>query len=311
MDWKDGEIRDAIARLCADLRLPSGGAYTQDWAYELPEQYRGAADLERYVDAYASGSYTEGEREVLLDLILDVTNDLLGSDRPVAAAAWDRVVSNLTAQGPAHRELLEYWACVGSELEDAFAVTPLVRGFLSQVWGIEVGTTTGDYLHRVESPWIYLGAGERERKSWIPSHFYARDERSLCVRKLRGQKMRDKAALMNEFGAALQFFDGFGENWHALGDCLRSLDEWLPGDGYVLVVENADVLLRDEPAEMVWLLKVLHEVGAFWAKPIADGDRFDRPARPFHVLLHLAEDVFATDTNIARAARDAGIPLRY
>ena len=50
--------------------------------------------------------------------------------------------------------------------------------------------------------------------------------------------MRRLPDLMNEFGAALQFFDGFGENWHALKECLSYLDEWLPATAYVLVVSN-------------------------------------------------------------------------
>jgi hypothetical protein len=51
-------------------------------------------------------------------------------------------------------------------------------------------TTRQDYLFRVEAPWIYVGEGEAERKSWIPSYFYARPGMNVCVRQLRGWKMR-------------------------------------------------------------------------------------------------------------------------
>lgn len=172
--------------------------------------------------------------------------------------------------------------------------------------------TTLDYLFRVEPPWIYMGPGEPERKVWNPAHFYSREGLSVCVRHFRGQKMRNTEALMNEFAAALQFFGGFGENWYALEECLGYLDEWLPADAYVLVVERAEELLQEDGlGEKISLLKVLHATGEFWAKSIADDDRFDRPAVPFHVLLNLTSAVSAADTDIARAARDAGIPLRY
>ncbi len=171
--------------------------------------------------------------------------------------------------------------------------------------------TTLDYLFRVDSPWIYVGFGEPEREAWNPSHFYSREGLSVCVRHLRGQKMRNTGALMNEFAAALQFFGGFGENWYALEECLGYLDEWMPADAYVLVVERAEeLLLEDGMDEKIALLKVLHATGEFWAKPIADSDRFDRPAVPFHVLLNLSSTKAAANTDIVRAARDAGIPLR-
>lgn len=31
---------NAINVLCKDLKLPKGDLYTQDWVYELPEEYR-------------------------------------------------------------------------------------------------------------------------------------------------------------------------------------------------------------------------------------------------------------------------------
>jgi len=171
--------------------------------------------------------------------------------------------------------------------------------------------TSLEYLFQVNPPWIYVGPGEPERAAWNPSHFYSREGLSVCVRRLRGQKMRNTEALMNEFAAALQFFDGFGENWYALEECLDYLDEWLPADAYVLVVESAEELLQESGiGELVSLLKVLDAAGEFWAKPIADGDRFDRPAVPFHVLLNLSSTVVATNTDITTAARIAGVPLR-
>lgn len=172
--------------------------------------------------------------------------------------------------------------------------------------------TTLDYLFQVESPWISAGPGEPEREAFNPSHFYSRKDLSVCVRRLRGQKMRTTVALMSEFAAALQFPSAFGENWYALEECLAYLDEWLPADAYVLVVERAEEVLQDDGVgEVVTLLRVLHATGEFWAKPIEDGDRFDRPSVPFHVLLNMTSKVIPADSDIARAARDASVPLRW
>lgn len=171
--------------------------------------------------------------------------------------------------------------------------------------------TALDFLFRIEPPWIYVGPGESERLTRISPFFYSREDRSVCVRRLRGHKMRTYDALMNEFAAALQFFDGFGENWPALEECLAYLDEWLPADAYVLVVERSEELLKDEGRQaLATFLKIAHRTGGFWAQPIADGDRFDRPARPFHVLLHLSPGASVADTDIVKTAREAGIPVR-
>jgi hypothetical protein len=171
--------------------------------------------------------------------------------------------------------------------------------------------TSLDYLFGIDPPWISVGTGEPERKKWIPSYFYTREGVNVCVRRLRGEKMRTTAALMNEFGASLQFFDGFGENWYALGDCLSCLDEWLPADAYILVVEKAEELLQDEqPQQMAALIKTLHEAGERWSEPIADNDRFNRRAIAFHVLLNVTETELSAVDAICRIAIEVGVPVR-
>ena len=58
--------------------------------------------------------------------------------------------------------------------------------------------------------------------------------------------MQTIQSLMDEISAAFQFFDGFGENWMALRECLEYLDEWLKADTYILVCEQAESVLSDE-----------------------------------------------------------------
>ncbi len=154
-----------------------------------------------------------------------------------------------------------------------------------------MNTTAHNYLFRVESPWIVIGQAEPEAAKWIPTVFYSRPNVKACVRCLRGRKMRNVQSLMNEIGAALQFFNGFGENWNALAECLQYLDEWLPAEVYVLVIEEAEQVLADaSPDQFAALLKTFHEAGEWWSKPIVDNDRFNRESIPFHVLLNISKE---------------------
>ncbi len=168
-----------------------------------------------------------------------------------------------------------------------------------------------DYLFASIPPWISIGLGEPERHKWIESYFYSREGLDVCVRRLRGRKMQTRDALMNEFGAAYQFFEEFGENWNALRECLNYLDEWLPAQAYVMVIEKAEAVLRDEDAlQMVALLKTLQICGEWWSKPIDDNPPFNRPALPFHVLMNVSDDSPAEVDRLSSLAADAGVPVR-
>lgn len=115
---------------------------------------------------------------------------------------------------------------------------------------------------------------------------------------------------MNEFGAAFQLFEGFGENWYALEDCLGCLDEWLPAEAYVLVVEHAEeVLQEEEPRQMAAFLKTLNEAAESWAKSVEEDGRFDRGPIPFHVLLFVSVESLDAVDPIAESAIDAGVAL--
>ncbi|MCP4305633.1 MAG: barstar family protein [bacterium] len=170
--------------------------------------------------------------------------------------------------------------------------------------------TSFDFLYRSEPPWIYAGPGEPDRLSWNPIHFYSPPGEAVCVRRLRGWKMRTTTALMNEFGAALQLFDGFGENWYALEECLSYLDEWLPATAYVLVVERAEEVLADEPVQLEALLTTINAAAESWSRAIEDGDRFDRAPVPFHLLLNVSGGHESAELAILRAAEDSGVALR-
>jgi len=116
----------------------------------------------------------------------------------------------------------------------------------------------------------------------------------LAARVLRGKKMRSTARLFDEFGAALQFPDYFGENWAALDECLADLS-WVPAEGYALLVVQPEAVLADNNGDSLDVLRtILVRVAEHWATPISRGQWWDRPAIPFHVVLQFEPDADAS-----------------
>lgn len=147
-----------------------------------------------------------------------------------------------------------------------------------------------EFIFENSPPWLYFGAGETERNNWIPSYFYSKDDLNTCVRSLRGRKMQTTRSLMDEISAALQFFSGFGENWHALEDCLECMPEWLPTSAYILIIEEAELVLISESDHEKWaLLKTFDIAGNSLAVPITNNGHFDREPMPLHVLMHFSK----------------------
>jgi hypothetical protein len=170
--------------------------------------------------------------------------------------------------------------------------------------------TALDFLWSPSPPWVYVGVGEPGRSGWNPSHFYARDGMTVCTRRLRGWKMHRSEDVMSEIGAALQLFDEFGENWYALEECLCYLDEWLPAQAYVIVVERAEEMLLDDEEALAALLATFDAAGEFWSRPVNAPERFERPPAPFHLLLNVDERQADAVDRIARVAAAKGVSLR-
>lgn len=143
-----------------------------------------------------------------------------------------------------------------------------------------------ELLYQPLPPWMLLHPLGGDNIDFSPVELYSRQDMKAEIRKLRGQKMCTFQDLMDEFGAALQFFDGFGENVAALTECLRELDEYIQlTDSYVLIITNALNLLRDDPEDLPWFFRMMNRVGEWWATPQNRGSRYDRPAIPFHVVM--------------------------
>lgn len=111
-------------------------------------------------------------------------------------------------------------------------------------------------------------------------------EAALTVRAVRGRKMRTFEGMFDEMAAALQSPHYFGENWAAFDECLADMD-WLPLNvGIVVVVSDpGDVLADTNDAELGVLVRAIVHAGATYSQPIESGERWDRPAVPFHVVL--------------------------
>ena len=112
-------------------------------------------------------------------------------------------------------------------------------------------------------------------------------EAGLTIRRVRGRKMRNVDALFNEMAAALQFPYYFGENWPAFDECLSDMD-WLPMNaGIVIMVSDpADVLADSSDVELAVLIRAIAHAAETYSQPIESGEWWDRPAVPFHVVLH-------------------------
>jgi RNAse (barnase) inhibitor barstar len=103
----------------------------------------------------------------------------------------------------------------------------------------------------------------------------------FAMKTIHGAKCRTTTGLFAEFARALSFPDYFGHNWDALEECLADL-EWLPAKGYVLLLNDAEQILRQEEDEYATLLEVLSDAGEAWAS--GQAGMGERPATPFHVL---------------------------
>jgi len=96
-------------------------------------------------------------------------------------------------------------------------------------------------------------------------------------------KMRSRQTLFDEFAAALQFPEYFGENWHAFADCLSDL-AWWPATQRRLIVWDSSHVLNVQPDEYSLFLEILRKSAEEWASD----DEF-REACPLNVVLHTEE----------------------
>jgi hypothetical protein len=114
---------------------------------------------------------------------------------------------------------------------------------------------------------------------------------STVVRSLDGRAMNTVAGVFKEFSEALEFPEYFGYNSAAFDECMADLS-WLPAGVYVLVIADAEHVLADELSELPWLIASLRNVCHEWSEPVAEGEAWDRKAKPFHVIFCYSPGAF-------------------
>jgi RNAse (barnase) inhibitor barstar len=156
---------------------------------------------------------------------------------------------------------------------------------------------------RPQGPWLLLSPDTEPVEDLGPP---VRRVKGV-VRRLDGARMRTVDGLFAEFAHALAFPGYFGANWAAFEDCLSDLD-WLPAPAYLLVVDAADQLLADEPAQRTGLLgDLLVRVARYWGEAVEDGGWWDRRGVPFHVVLVTGDEPSARA--LQERWRQAGVSL--
>jgi hypothetical protein len=129
-------------------------------------------------------------------------------------------------------------------------------------------------LRRPTGPWLHLldGAPSDARQlGWMLG------QDGVVVRILRGHCVRSRYGLFDETAASLQLPGDPVESWAALAGLLTDMG-WLPGEGHVLVVSRAALLLAAEPlSELDGLIAMVREVARGRAE---EGDPV-----PFHLVL--------------------------
>jgi hypothetical protein len=107
------------------------------------------------------------------------------------------------------------------------------------------------------------------------------EPRRPFIGSLRGEKMRGRQGVFDQFGALFQFPPYFGGNWNAFRDCVADLD-WLRADAFFLVVLDAEQLLVEgEVDEVGLLLEILRDAAESMSQLTSFG-----PPKPFRVFLH-------------------------
>ncbi|MCU1529389.1 MAG: hypothetical protein JWP75_3152 [Frondihabitans sp.] len=108
----------------------------------------------------------------------------------------------------------------------------------------------------------------------------------LAVRMVPGDAAATDAELFRTLARCLDLPVTFGETWEFLDETLGAVDELIGLDaevGLVIVIEHPEAVLSSGRLEQ--LVAVLARAAHDWAAPVDDGDEWDRPAVPFHVVL--------------------------
>ncbi|MFK0104861.1 barstar family protein [Streptomyces sp. NPDC091217] len=123
---------------------------------------------------------------------------------------------------------------------------------------------------------------------------------SIFAARMQGREMLDSDGVFTQFYENLRLPDYFGWNWNALHDCLSDLG-WIPATRYLLIVDDAEHVLSNDPSERLEFFRILLRSAKYWA---AKPDLPDRKKVTFHaVFLCASEACSDVDAEITQAER--------
>lgn len=97
---------------------------------------------------------------------------------------------------------------------------------------------------------------QNELKNTSPSSGVLKLEVSLAG-------VRTDTDFLSVVASAMKFPDYFGNNWDALDECLMDL-EWLPADGYWLVIRDSSEVWSQSPCVLGRLVAVWLDASKHW-----------------------------------------------
>ena len=115
---------------------------------------------------------------------------------------------------------------------------------------------------------------------------------------LNANRMTDYTGLFETFQNALEFPAYFGHNTNAFLECITDMD-WLIRDSYFILFEHSENLLINRPEDVGWFLDMCQKVSDEWSQPIALGESWDRPAKPFVFIFLFSKEKQASDEAFA------------
>lgn len=105
----------------------------------------------------------------------------------------------------------------------------------------------------------------------------------IVVKIINGSRCDNLKNLFNEFSRKLNFPMYFSGVWDSFEECINDLD-WISGNGYILVINNAESVLVNDSKEMPTLYNILNDTAYEWAKGRCYDD-FPTYPTSFHIIL--------------------------
>jgi hypothetical protein len=118
--------RSTIENLIVKLNLPALDPHSQDWDLEMADSSRVAG----FISFYEEQVLSENERFGLMALIIASYDDFISSGNE-PDLVWSKIRYYLIQDFVIHKNTILYWVLEDNEIDNCFAVTPLMRDVLA------------------------------------------------------------------------------------------------------------------------------------------------------------------------------------